>query len=496
MWKTTTAIGLILIVVSGCQSPQTVLQTLQRSDQCFTAPVARVGETAETTSESGRVEEYVQLGLSRNPRIQEAQHRIDAIQHRVPQVLSLPDPMVNTNTHLAPVETAAGRQAFSLGVSQKFTNAERRATRAAIVSDEAAAAEADLANAQLEIAESIRTACYQLLFIRKSIEITNDDRESLEQIAEVVLRQYEVKESVTQQDVLNVQTEQSKIENQITELKQKEKSFQARLARLLHVDPRSNLQISDQLGTANAYLNVDELIAQAVETRPDLQSQLAVIRRDRRKIQLAHLEEKPDFTVGLNWIATSSDGISPVANGDDALLLGIGFNLPVYKSRIRAGICEAQSNRLASESRLASLQDQASEEVFDLVAKLESTRETLTLIQEDIIPKAERTLEVSIDEYAADSVTYVQLIANWRSVLRYRVTEANLQAQYQQQLASLARSIGQLNPIQTEAVVTEIMQPDFEGEMDEPQLGEELNEDVNEEIDRDDVDAEKTLESR
>jgi len=496
MWKTTTAIGLILIVVSGCQSPQTVLQTLQRSDQCFTAPVSRIGETAETTSESGRIEEYVQLGLFRNPRIQEAQHRIDAIQHRVPQVLSLPDPMVNTNTHLAPVETAAGRQAFSLGVSQKFTNAERRSTRAAIVSDEAAAAEADLANAQLEIAESIRAACYQLLFIRKSIEITNDDRESLEQIAEVVLRQYEVKESVTQQDVLNVQTEQSKIENQITELKQKEKSFQARLARLLHVDPRSNLQISDQLGTSNANLNVDELIAQAVEARPDLQSQLAVIRRDRRKIQLAHLEEKPDFTVGLNWIATSSDGISPVANGDDALLLGIGFNLPVYKSRIRAGICEAQSNRLASESRLASLQNQASEEVFDLVAKLGSTRDTLTLIQEDIIPKAERTLDISIDEYATDSVTYIQLIANWRSVLRYRITEANLQSQFQQQLASLARSIGQLNPIQTEAVVTEIMQPDFEGEMDEPQLGEELNEDVNEEIDRDDVDAEKTLESR
>ena len=178
------------------------------------------------------------------------------------------------------------------------------------------------------------------------------------------------------------------------------------------------------------------------------------------------------------------------------MLLGIGFNLPVYKSRIRAGICEAQSNRLASESRLASLQNQASEEVFDLVAKLGSTRDTLTLIQEDIIPKAERTLDISIDEYATDSVTYIQLIANWRSVLRYRITEANLQSQFQQQLASLARSIGQLNPIQTEAVVTEIMQPDFEGEMDEPQLGEELNEDVNEEIDRDDVDAEKTLESR
>lgn len=453
MGNRTLMAGLILIALSGCQSPQTVLQTLNRSDPCFVAPASYVSESAETTTESGHIEEYVQLGLSRNPRIQEAQHKIDAIRHRLPQVLSLPDPMVNTNTYLAPVETAAGEQAFSLGVSQKFTNAERRATKAAIVSDEVAAAELALAQTQLEIAESIRSASYQLLFIRKSIEINNDDSLSLQQIAEVVLRQYEVKRSVTQQDVLNVQTEQSKLENQLTDLKQKEKSFQARLARLLHLDPQSDLQIVDSLETNNANLNVDNLIAQAAQSRPDLQSQLTNIQRDRKKIHLAQLEEKPDFTVGLNWIATSSDGISPIANGDDALMLGVGFNLPVYKSRIRAGICEAQSNRLASESRLASLRDLASEEVFDLVAKLDSTRDTLTLIQEDIIPKAERTLEVSIDEYATNSITYVQLIDNWRNVLRYRITEASLQSQHQQLLASLARSVGQLDPIQSNPTI-------------------------------------------
>ena len=468
MWNRTILVGLLLIAASGCKSPQAVLQTLQRSNPSFVTPVSYDNESAETTTEPGQIEEYVQLGLARNPRIQEAQHKIEAIRHRVPQVLSLPDPMVNTNTFIAPVQTAAGEQAFSLGISQKFTNAQRRATKAAIVSDEVAAAESALAQTQLEIAQSIRAACYQLLFIRKSIEITNEDRESLEQIEEVVLRQYEVKKSVTQQDVLNVQTEQSKIENQLTELKQKEKSFQARLARLLHVDPQSDLQIIDQLETNSANLNVDELIAQAARSRPDLQSQLSSIKGNRKKIHLARLEEKPDFTVGFNWIATSTDGISPVANGDDALLLGIGFNLPVYKSRIRAGICEAQSNRLASESRLASLLDRASEEVFDIVAKLDSTRDTLTLIQEDIIPKAERTLEVSIDEYATDSVTYVQLIANWRSVLRYRITEANLQSQYQQLLASLARSVGQIDPIQSSVIHKSASQPGFETDSIEP----------------------------
>ena len=446
MWKSTAVVGLLIFALAGCRSPQTVVHPVRHRDPCFTS-TTQVSVSAASSQQSESIEGYVQLGLARNPQIAAARQKIEAVRQRIPQVLSLPDPMVNTNTYLAPVQTAAGEQAFSLGVSQKFTNAERRATRAAIVADEVAAAEAALAQTQLDIAANIRTVCYRLLFIRKSIEITNDDRESLEQIAEVVLRQYEVKKSVTQQDVLNVQIEQSNIENQLTELSQKEKSFEARLARLLHVDPKSDLGIIDQLESTNENPDVDALIAQASASRPDLQSQLANIRRDEKKVHLAHLEKKPDVTVGLSWIATSSEGISPVADGDDALLLGVGFNLPVYKSRIRAGICEAQSNRLASESHYLSLIDQASEEVFDLVAKLDSTRDTLSLIQEDIIPKAERTLQVSIDEYASNSIEYVQLIANWRNVLRYRIAEASLQSQYNQLLVSLARSVGQLEPV-------------------------------------------------
>ena len=338
-------------------------------------------------------------------------------------------------------------ETFRLHVTSQSAQLWEVARAARLCLTSVTAAEADLVGIQLEIAEKIRTACYQLLFIRKSIEITKQDAESLAQIAEVIERQYEVKQSVTQQDVLNVHVEQSKVENQLTELEQKEKSFQTRLARLLHVGPHSQLQILDQLQTQACRLDIDTLIASAIQTRPELQSQLANINRDGKKIQLAHLEQKPDFTAGLNWIATSNSGISPVANGDDAVLLGIGFNLPVYKSRIRAGICEAQANRRASQSKLDSLQDMVAEEVFDLVAKLESTQQTLELIRNDIIPKAQRTLDLSVDGYSTDEIEYVQLIANWRSVLRYRVTEANLQSQYSQLLASLTRSVGQLEPV-------------------------------------------------
>ena len=379
--------------------------------------------------------------------------------------------MVNTSTHLSPVETAAGRQAFALGVSQKVVNAERLATRAAIALEDVRAAEQNLNVVQLEIAEKIRIACYQLLFVRKTIEITKQDAESLEQIGEVVLRQYEVKQSVSQQDVLNVQIEQSKVENQIVALQQKEKSYQARLARLVHLSPESSFDILDQLTPALGSLDVKTLTSQAISARPELAAQLANIRRERKKVHLANLQNKPDFTVGLNWIATSSEGISPVANGDDALLLGIGFNLPVRKGRIQAAIYEAQESSLASASQLESLKDEVAEEVFDLVAKAEGTADTLHLLQEDIIPKSERTLDLSIEEYTNGDVKYVQLIDNWRALLKYRITESRLIAEYNQILASLVRSIGELTPISGTAAVPaqpELgTQPPLEEDIDE-----------------------------
>lgn len=399
------------------------------------------------------------MGISRNPRIQEAQFKIEALREQIPQALALPDPMVASTTHLSPVQTAAGEQAFGLGVNQKFTNYERRATKAAMVGDEIAAAVLNKQSIELEIAEQIRTVCQQLLLIQKSILITEEDARSLQRIAELIEEQFVVKKSVTQQDVLNVQMERSTIENELTRLQQKESAYNSRLARLLRLNPSSKLTLDAELATEDQQFDVDDLIGQASEN-PELKSQIARIQKNQKNIRLAELASRPDFTVGLNWIATSSSGISPVANGDDAVLLGVGFNLPIYQDRIRAGIAEAQWNRRASESKLASLRDEIAEEVFVLVDKLESTKQMLVLLQKDIIPKANRTLELSISEYSTGKADFVQLIENWRNVLRYKLSEANLQSQHNQALASLTRAVGHwdladVKPIEVKASSSE-----------------------------------------
>lgn len=444
---------IFIVVLSGCRTPQvadhprTVNASGVSAADSFT--VQPPGVEIDST-----IEELVQQGLANNPGISEARHRTQSLTHRIQQELSLPDPVVNTTTHLSPVETAAGRQAFALGVRQTFVDPARRATRAAIANDEVRAAEAELVRIENELAEKIRVACFQLLTIRETIEITNEDFESLKQIEEVILRQYEVKREVSQQDVLSVQVELSRIENQLVELHQKKKSFSARIARLLNLPPGSTFNLSDDLKGDTVSFNVEQMINQALQARPELESRLADIRKQQRRICLANLQNKPDFTFGLNWIATSSEGISPVADGDDALLLGVGFNLPVYKERIRAAAWEAKEASYASMASLQALKDQIAEEVFDTIARLDSADTTLSLLENDIIPKSERSLELAIAEYSNGEMDYIQLIANWRAVLRYRVSLADIQSRRLQLLAALGRQTGNLAPVQADGEPT------------------------------------------
>ncbi|MFK7736001.1 MAG: TolC family protein [Pirellulaceae bacterium] len=446
------AMATALTLVLGCrtsrhqEAPHSRLPNITVGTAAYLSAPA-IAETASNRS----IEDLVFLGLSNSPQLAEARHRIRSLEHRIPQQTALPDPVLNSTSHLLPVETAAGQQVFGLGVSQKYIRNENRQTRAAIAQDEVHSARAELAKLEREIAEKIRVASIQLLEVRAIIKVTQSDFDALRQIEEVALRRYELAANVSQQQILNIQIEQSNIENQLAGLQQREKSYQARIARLVHLPVGTNFIFSDELEDVLQTSKVEQLIAQALAARPELQAQLARIRRDRRKILLAQLQNKPDFTVGLNWIATSDSGLSPVANGDDALMLGVGFNLPIYKDRICAAVGEATSTSLASSFALESLRDQIAEEVFDSIAQLESSRDMLSLLQEDIVPKSARALELSIEAYSNGNEEYSQVLSNWRSLLKYRLTEVRLISTRMQQLATLTRQVGQLELLQSPA---------------------------------------------
>ena len=246
----------------------------------------------------------------------------------------------------------------------------------------------------------------------------------------------------SQQDVLRADLEISNVENELIRLRQQLESGRARLARVLHVAPQTRLLPLDQLPPEEVPRDLDWLQRQAVAARPELHARLAAIQRDQQAVELAHLDYKPDVTLGMSWIDVSTAGISPVANGRDTFLLTAGVNLPVYRKRLDSSVRFAEAKAVATAREYDSLRDATLEEVTDLFAQARSQQDLLVLFSEDILPKARQTLEVSSQAYNVGEVDFLQLIDNWRQLLRYEIGYRRLEASLRQTLAELERVVG------------------------------------------------------
>ena len=131
-----------------------------------------------------------------------------------------------------------------------------------------------------------------------------------------------------------------------------------------------------------------------------------------------------------------------MANGRDAVLLGVGFNVPLYRKRIEAGVREAEARTVADTRRYDSLKDRTQEQVKDLFVRARSQEELLQLLHEDIIPKADQTRRVSLSSYPRGDVDFAELIDDWRQSLKFQLAYQRQESQLRQTLASLERVVG------------------------------------------------------
>lgn len=405
------------------------------------------------------VGEYLAVALAQNPAIQAARHQVAAMAYRVPQAASLQDPMLNVTAFAEPVQTAAGAQRLSLGMTQKFPWRGKLATAAAMAEAETTAARARLAAAELDVVAQVKRAYYELYFVQTALRITTQDRQLLEDLTGVAESRYRTGD-VSQQDVLRSQLEVSNLDRDLIQLRQELISAQARLATLMHASPETPVRTLEELPPEQIPADLELLYQQAIHARPELHAQLAQTMRNRRNVQLAELAYYPDPMLGVTWIGTEASGLSMVANGRDPVLVGVGLNLPIYRKRLAAGVREAEAQVLAGARQYDALRDTTMQEVKDLFTRAKSQQEMADLFRAEILPRAEQTFRVSIRAYQVGDVSFLQLIDNWRQLLRFQLALHRVETQLRQTIATLERTVGGAMPVaQAETVPRPAAEP-------------------------------------
>lgn len=445
------ALSIVLAIVSSATRAAGPSPTSDRTDLGHSTPVTTASSNDAPESAAGPAASqrhparfYIQQALARNPTIQAARRDVAAIRATIPQVTALEDPQLSGTFWFIPdnsTQTAAGRMPAMATLSQKIPWLAKLDTRGDIAAQQAKMALARLAGAELSVIEQIRLAYFDLYYNQRAVEITRDNQALLEKIVRFATIRYQ--SGGSQQDVLNVQLEQNQLQKRLIQYETALRQSQAELAALMHAPPGATPLAKDSLDLPPVPDSLDHLDDLAARHRPELRERSHAIQREKQRRELARLQYYPDVTVGLVWGSiTANNALSPIATGNDNFGLNLGVNLPVYRDRIRAGVHEAEHRVVQSARQYEAALDDTRKQIRQQWLAADSARRQLALYEENIVPRAERALDISISDYSAGKTDILQVVSNYAALLEFRLQIARLQADLGQALASLDRVVG------------------------------------------------------
>lgn len=399
-------------------------------------------ETRLTRSEQAaaavRLDELIREALENNPAVKSALRRVEARRRRVPQVKSLPDPVVSVGWmgDIKPFGVMRNDPSSfrSLSARQQIPFPGKLKLRGKIADREAEAAWWEYENIRRRVVSQVKVAYYDYFYYDKAIQITLKNKELLEKLTRIAEVRYQVGKGI-QQDVLRAQVELSRLLQRLTILEQQAKTAQVRLNTLLYREPEAPLPAPAPFEPAELHYTLDALYQLARENDTGLQREQRLIERNQLAVNLARKEYYPDFGIGYMY---QNRPLIPEMHG-----FTFSLNIPVfYRSKQREGVNEATeeliSARRSRENRETTLYFEVKEQY--LAAK--ASEELARLFSRAIVPQSSLALESSMAAYEVGKVDFLTMLDNFMTVLDYEVNYYRELTNFQQALARLEPLVG------------------------------------------------------
>jgi outer membrane protein TolC len=392
------------------------------------------------------VDVYIRRALAENRTIQAAYHNVQSLKHRIPQVTSLDDPVLSNTIFpipaVAPQYSLMGYNPYNATLAQQFPWFGTLRLRGEIADRDVRVALAELAVAQLDAVTAVRRTYFDLHAAERTGAILTQNRKVLELFRDNAKARLATGGS--QQDVIRAEILIAELDRILAGNLQDLATARALLARQIHVSPQADLKTLSELPAAVVPAEIDRLYQLALSARPELRGRLEAIARDQKAVELAQKRFYPNITLGLTYMdMEKTNALTPkTAGGFPNVGMFVALNLPVYRAKYRAGVCEAQERTLADTKLYEAEQDEANSEIQDSLTQARVQQNVLSLLRDGISPRANHTLELATTDFQNGNVDIATLLAAEREVIQVEVQIAQIEAELGKALAALERAVG------------------------------------------------------
>jgi outer membrane protein TolC len=300
--------------------------------------------------------------------------------------------------------------------------------------------------ATLRLFDEVKQAYYELYYVGRAVGVTTENVELLKLLEEMARSKYE-SGTAEHGDVIKAQVELDKLRDRLRTLQDFKQPLVARLNAALNRTAESALPFPTNNFPGVLQAGTSQLLEQLKSSNPELKSLDFLAEKDKASIALAKKEFYPDVTLGVDYVQTGEARMAGVSDsGKDPVMVGFSVNIPLWWSKYRAGVREAESRYAATQQDRQDRANRLSTDLRLALFKYQDAERKIALYRDALIPKADQNLKVIQRSFEAGKSDFLSLIDAERILLEFQLTYERAVADREQGLATVEKLAGGESP--------------------------------------------------
>ena len=409
------------------------------------APMAwaqQVSTAATPAAAELRLDDVVREVLAANPALGQAATMIDAQRAHVGQTGVLPDPTLTVLWMGNPVpfevqdDDPSSYRGFT--VMQMLPLGHKLALQREVARKDVAVEEVSRTAAQRDLVTAAKAAFFDYRYYGRALEITERNRQRLEQLAEISESRYRVGKAM-QQDVLQARLQISMLLQRTAALEQQRLTSAARLNTLMGRPADSPLAAAAAENELTPLPALESLAPLAVANDPMLARETRMTERERAALALSRKDSTPDLSVGYMFQERVGN---PTMQGAQFTV-----NLPLHRDRLRQEVAEGELRVRAAQQGEEARRLEASYELRQAYAAAQTAKQMSDLYDKAILPQAELARDSAQASYTVGNVDFLTVITNYTAIYSYELDYRRQRADYEIAIARIEGLTGDLNSL-------------------------------------------------
>ncbi len=363
---------------------------------------------------------YLERAQEFNPEIKAFEKFYQAALHRIPIASSLPDPKLQITNFIESVQTRTGPQENVLMINQSLPWFGTLNNRERASSSEAEAVWFAYQSKQLSLARLVSVAFYEYGYTGKAISLTEQNLELLQSLEPIVKEKVEAGGDLN--PLLRLKVEIGKISDRLKSFEQNREAQSAKISGILALSASNTLPWPEWKLPEAIELNLTTLLKNVVENNPDIAMLKQRVISAEARMELARLQNYPDFTLGFNYIQLG-DPINPGVPdaGKDPWGFTVSVNIPIWVERNKSRRSDALSTKHALKYEQENKENILKAELVASHSRLKDANRRLDLYGDNLLKLARQSIDISKTSYEGGRTGILDVIDSERSLIELQL---------------------------------------------------------------------------